>query len=85
MGASAPQTFKGITPDQYAQLIERAKGAGIEMKGNSGSASKFGVEVQWNYVPETQELTLQCLKHPFFMSVADVDARICNLVHQTLA
>jgi hypothetical protein len=85
MGASAPQTFKGIAPDQYARLIEKAKGAGIAMEGNSGTASKFGVEMQWNYAPETQELTLQCLKHPFFVKAEDVDGKIRDLVHQTLA
>ncbi len=85
MAPSAPQTFKGITPDQYAQLTEKAKGAGIEMEGNSGSATKFGVEMEWNYTSETQELTLQCLKTPFFVNAADVDAKIRDLVHQTLA
>ena len=53
---SAPQTFKGIPPDKYALLTEKAKGAGIEMEGNSGTATKFGVEMQWEYSPETQEL-----------------------------
>lgn len=85
MAPSAPQTFKGITPDQYARLTEKAKGAGIEMEGNSGSATKFGVEMQWNYSPETQELTLQCLKHPFFVTAADVDTKMRDLVTQTLA
>ena len=85
MAPSAPQTFKGITPDQYARLTEKAKGAGIEMDGNSGSATKFGVEMEWNYSPETQELTLQCVTTPFFVNAADVDAKIRDLVHQTLA
>ena len=84
MAPSAPQTFKGISPDKYALLQGKAKGAGIEMEGNSGSASKFGVEMQWSYSPETQELSLQCLKHPFFMKAEDVDAKMRNLVQQTL-
>jgi len=85
MAPSAPQTFKGISPEKYALLTEKAKGAGIEMEGNSGTASKFGVEMQWNYSPETQELSLQCLKHPFFMKAEDVDTKMRNLVNQTLA
>lgn len=84
MANAAPQTFKNITPDQYARLSEKAKGAGIEMHGNTGSAGKYGVEVAWNYSPDTQELTLQTLKTPFFMSAADVDSKIRDLVHQTL-
>jgi len=85
MAAGEPQVFKDITPDQYARLVEKARGAGIEMNGNSGTGSKFGVEMTWNYSPVSQELTLQCLKAPFFMRAADVDARIQKLVHESLA
>ena len=85
MGQSAPHTFKGVTPEQYARLIDKAKGAGIDLTGDSGTASKFGVEVSWDYSPGTQELTLQCLKAPFFMKAADVDAKIQDLVKQSLA
>lgn len=85
MATSAPQVFKGITPDQYARLTEKAKGAGIDLNGHSGKASKFGVEVAWNYAPANEELTLQCLKTPFFLNAADVDARIKKLVQESLA
>ncbi len=83
MAASAPQVFKGVTPEQYDRLVAKARAAGIELAGNSGTASKYGVEVAWNYVPETQELTLHCLKTPFFMSAADVDAKIQGLVKES--
>ncbi len=85
MAASAPHVFQGISQEKYAHLVEKAKGAGIEMQGNSGSAVKFGVEVAWNYSPETQELTLQCLNTPYFLTVADVDAKIESLVKQATA
>ena len=85
MAASAPQVFTGITLDGYARLADKARGAGIDINGNSGRASKFGVEVAWNYSPEAQELTLQCLRAPFFMSPADVDKRMQTLVKQSLA
>ena len=85
MAPSAPQVFNGVTPDQYARLAERAKAAGIDINGNSGAASKFGVEVAWNYVPATQELTLQCLKTPFFMKAADVDEKVKSLLNDSLA
>ena len=85
MSAGTPQVFKGVTPEQYARLVEKARGAGIDLNGNSGTASKYGVEIAWNYVPDSQELTLQTLKKPFFMSVADVDGRIQSLVRDSLA
>jgi hypothetical protein len=85
MASSAPQVFTGITPDQYARLVERAKVAGIDLNGNSGTASKFGAQISWNYAPTAQELTLQCLKAPFFMSAADINARLHTLVKESLA
>lgn len=81
MPQHAPQVFSRITPGRYAELTARAKAAGIDLDGNNGTASKFGVEVAWNYAPETQELTLQCLKTPFFVSTEDVDAKLRSLVN----
>ena len=85
MSVSVPHVFRGVTPEKYARLMEKAKAAGIGLSGNKGTASKFGVEIAWNYEPAAQELTLQCLKTPFFMSAADVDARIDKLVAESLA
>ena len=83
MGISAPQTFKGVSPEHYELLANRARTAGIPLSGNSGSASLFGIEVCWNYSQETQELIIQCLRTPFFMKQGEVDAKIRNLVEQT--
>ena len=85
MAPPAPQVFTGVTPEQYARLAERARGAGIDLDGNNGTASKFGVEVRWNYEPENQRLTIQVLKTPFFLNAADVDGRIQTLVQESLA
>ena len=79
-----PQVFTGVTPDQFARLVEKARGAGIDLNGNSGTASKFGVEMSWNYEPDKQQLTIQCLKTPPFLNAADIDARIQTLVQQSL-
>ncbi|HET6207627.1 MAG TPA: hypothetical protein VFD98_12515 [Terracidiphilus sp.] len=85
MAASAPQVFNGVTPEQYGQLVAKAKAAGIDLNGASGTASKFGVEIAWNYSEQARELTLQCVKTPFFVKAADVDAKIRTLVTESLA
>lgn len=85
MAASSPQVFHGIAPEQYARLVEKARAAGIDLDGPSGTANKFGVEVSWSYVAATRELTLQTLKTPFFVNAADVDSKIQSLVKQSLA
>jgi hypothetical protein len=82
--SSPPQVFSSITPDKYVTLKQKANAAGINMSGNSGAASQFGVEVSWNYSPETCELTIQCLKTPLFVSPEAVDAKIKAMVHQTV-
>ena len=84
MAASTPQVFTGITPAQYAKLTEKAKAAGMAMNGNNGRASRMGVEVEWNYSEEKQELVLICLKTPFFVSAQDVNAKLHALVNEAL-
>ena len=84
MGHSATQVFSGISPAQFATLQVKAKAAGIDLGSNSGTASKFGVEVSWNYSPESQQLTLQCLSTPFFVKPEEVNAKIQALVKESL-
>jgi hypothetical protein len=79
-----PQVFSGITPEQFAILTAKAHAAGIDLNGNSGAASKYGVEIAWNYAPETQQLTLHCLHAPFFVKPEDVNAKIQALVKESL-
>lgn len=85
MSLNAPLVFKGIAPEQFAQLTAKAAASGVPISGNSGTASKLGVEVTWNYSPATQQLALQCLKTPFFLTVEDVEARLRLLVEQSIA
>ena len=84
MSSSEPQIFQNITPAQFARLAEKAQAAGIAINGNSGSASKMGVEVAWNYSPGSCELSFECLKTPFFIHADDVNQRIQALVIQIL-
>ena len=64
MAKSLPQVFSNIAPEQYSRLIEKAKAAGIDLSGNIGTVTKFGVEVSWHYSPEKQELVLAMPPHP---------------------
>jgi hypothetical protein len=72
-----------VTPERYEMLAERARAAGIPLEGDSGSATMFGIEVSWNYSPETHELTIQILQTPFFVKQDQVEAKIRRLVEQT--
>jgi hypothetical protein len=81
---SLPQVFSNITPEQYGALIQKASAAGINLVGNSGTASNFGVEVTWNYSAESRELTIQVLSTPFFLSPESINARIKAMVEETV-
>jgi hypothetical protein len=85
MAQHLPQIFSGITPDQYAQLTQKAQSNGIAMTGNSGSASKYGVELEWSYVPEAQQLTVHCVRTPIFVSAATVYGKLQALVEESRA
>jgi len=85
MTQNAPLVFSGIAPEQFAALCAKAKASGIELDGNSGTASKYGVEVRWNYSPTSGQLVLEVLKTPFFIGAADVYAKLQSLVEQSLA
>jgi hypothetical protein len=79
------QVFSGVTPAQFARLVEKGKAAGIAISGSSGRASKLGVEVCWNYSEDTHQLELTCLHAPFFVSADDVNAKLRTLVSEALA
>lgn len=85
MTGNKPQVFSGVTPVQFAKLIEKGKAAGIEISGNSGQAGKLGIEVAWNYSEDTQQLELTCLRAPFFVSADDVNAKLRTMVSEALA
>ncbi|HVZ85008.1 MAG TPA: hypothetical protein VG893_15140 [Terracidiphilus sp.] len=85
MSSNPPHVFSGIAPEHFAALCAKAGAAGINLSGNSGSATKHGVQVRWNYDPDASQLTLEVLKTPFFLSAADVYARLAALVQQSLA
>ncbi|HTB96449.1 MAG TPA: hypothetical protein VK716_05540 [Terracidiphilus sp.] len=85
MTLNAPLVFKGIAPEQFVQLTAKAAASGTPISGNSGTTSKLGVEVTWNYNPAAQQLTLQSLKTPFFVTLDDIEARFKLLVEQSIA
>lgn len=85
MGQCNAQVFSSITQEQFATLMEKAQAAGIAISGNSGSASRMGIDVSWNYTAEDQQLVIQCTHVPFFVSCNDVNLKIQGLVRDSLA
>ena len=85
MSQFQPQVFQPVSSAQFEVLTAKARAAGLPIAGYSGVASRFGVEISWNYIPEAQQLTLHCLRAPFFVSADEVNTQIQSLVQQTLS
>lgn len=64
--------------------MAKANAAGIPMNENTGRASRMGVEIEWSYSPEKQELVLTCLRAPFFLGADGVNAKLQTLVTEVL-
>src|SRR4051812_10611882 len=74
------QTFTGIEAAQFDCLKEKATAAGITIDGDSGSATKAGVTITWEYNRTEKELQLQCTDAPFWISCGVVSSQITSLV-----
>jgi hypothetical protein len=55
-------TITNIAADRFARLEVTVTAKGLEMKGNSGEAKKFGADVDYAYDSATRVLTLT-VKH----------------------
>lgn len=74
-------TFQGITPEHFASIAAEVKTeTGIAVSGNSGTASKMGFTVTWNYDPSDGSLTIQCTDKPWLCPASTVQSRITELV-----
>ena len=77
------QVFTGITPDKFISLVAKVgKDTGVAISGNSGEAKSDDEkwEFSWNYVPEIGNLTIQCLKKPFYIPASSVITAITHEV-----
>jgi hypothetical protein len=82
MGSCAAQTFPGISPDQFACVLQKVNESGISISGNSGSASKDGITIAWEFDPVTQTLSIQCTASPFYVSCGTINSKIHDLVDE---
>ena len=83
----APIVFTGIPPAQFDAIAAKAaRETGLTISGLQGTAARdtpFGqVEIMWSYNPETELLTLQCLKRPWGAG-GRVESALRQLVEET--
>lgn len=79
------QTFSGITLAHFASLLHKAQSTGISISGKSGSASRDGITITWNYDPSAQVLTIQCTDKPVFLGCGVITSQIRDLIDNCTA
>ncbi|MEJ0026853.1 MAG: hypothetical protein WDN01_12570 [Rhizomicrobium sp.] len=85
MSACAMLKFNGVTQQAWECGTEEVKRQyGIVIDSNSGTASKDGFAIKWNYVPAAQTLSIQCTKSPWYVPCSAINNRINDLVEGCL-
>lgn len=82
--AICAQTFAGIDTARFLAIAEKVRSkTGVAVAGAEGQASANGFTLAWKYSPESQQLTVECLKKPFFVSGGLVLRNVQQLVEET--
>ncbi len=85
MSACAMLSYNNVTQAAWQCGIEKAASFGVEITSNTGTATKSGFTIAWNYNPDAQTLTLQCTDSPFFVPCSAINSQINNAVEQCLS
>ena len=82
MSACPMLTFNNVTPAIWQCGVQAAANFGVIITGNSGTVSKSGFTVAWNYNPQAQTCQIQCTDSPFIVPCSLINATITNAVEQ---
>jgi len=77
-----PVVFHGITPEMWASIETQARAAGIDIEHDEGTVHVGPADLRWDFEPARQDLTVQCMAKPFFVSCSAVNSRITALFQQ---
>lgn len=80
MAGCPSQSFTNVTQSVWDCLVQKAAGYGITISSPSGSASKLGVTVQWNWSSASGTLTMQCTDKPFIIGCGKVESTMNEVV-----
>jgi hypothetical protein len=80
MGQCAEQVFSNCTIAKFVCLMAKAQAAGINIQGNSGTATQDGITISWTFDPAGETLSIQCTSAPFYLSCGTINQNIHDLV-----
>jgi hypothetical protein len=81
MAGCSSQSFTNVNQTVWNCLVAEAQSKyGITISTPSGSASKLGVTLQWNWSSANSTLTMQCTDKPFLIGCGTVQSAITDAV-----
>jgi hypothetical protein len=81
MSACDAKVFQNITQARFDCLVAKAKAANFHIEGTSGTVSKSGAKVTYNYDPAAKQLTIQCIDKPWIVSCDFVYAQLVPFIN----
>lgn len=76
------QVFNGITQMRWDCIKQAMQGrTGVAITTDSGSASKSGFTIRWNFDPLAQVLTVQCLEKPFIIPCSAIESTLKGIAN----
>ena len=80
MSACKALNFTGVTPDVWSCIKDAVKSkTGITIDTNTGKASKWGFTVTWDYEPDAETLTIQCVDSPPLPTCSTINGAILSV------
>jgi len=80
MPGCPPFTLTGVTPEVWDCLTARARGVGIPVTGDSGTATAQGVTADWRRDAEASTLTVTVTQMPGWTECATIQAMLREVV-----
>jgi hypothetical protein len=62
-----PLIYQKVTAEHFAALEKLAQSHNLSVVGNSGRTQKDGYDVEWNFVEDTETLTIKVIQSPWYM------------------
>ena len=84
MSACAMLSYNNVTSAAWQCGVAKAAQYGVQITGNSGSATASGFTIAWNYNPSAQTLTLQCTDSPWWAPCSTINSHINDAVEACL-
>ena len=79
---SCPEiVFQGIDQTLYTRLLSQATSSGVSFDGDKASMS--GVEFDWTYDPQSNNLHITCTKKPFFIGCGTIQEKLTQLIQES--